>query len=84
MKYSVGYRALAERQLLRLDVSVQKRVVAAIDKLADNPRPPGYRKLQGRAGYRIRVGDYRVVYNIHDRVISIEIVEIGHRSGIYR
>lgn len=84
MKYSVGYRALAERQLFRLDVSVQKRVVAAIDKLADNPRPPGYRKLQGRAGYRIRVGDYRVVYNIHDRVISIEIVEIGHRSGIYR
>lgn len=84
MRYTVGYRVLAERQLMRLDLTVQKRVVIAIDKLADNPRPAGCRKLSGRPGYRIRVGDYRVVYDIHDQIVTVEIIEIGHRGRIYR
>ncbi len=84
MKHTVGYRDAAERQLLRLDSGVQKRIVAAIDKLAFNPRPAGCKKLVGRPGYRIRVGDYRVVYNIHDSVVTVEIVDVGHRKDIYR
>lgn len=84
MKYTVGYRDIAERQLLRLDSIVQKRIVAAIDKLASDPRPARCKKLSGRPGYRIRIGDYRVVYDIHDRTVTVEIIEIGHRSRIYR
>lgn len=84
MTYHVGYRTSARRQLSRLAAAVQEKVVAAVDKLADNPRPPGCRKLQGRPGYRIRVGDYRIVYDIHDRVVTVEIIDIGHRKDIYR
>ncbi|MCD8140497.1 MAG: type II toxin-antitoxin system RelE/ParE family toxin [Planctomycetaceae bacterium] len=84
MKYRVGYRDIANRQLRKLPASVQNRVIAAVDKLASNPRPPGCRKLQGRPGYRIRIGDYRVVYEIHDQIITVEIIGIGHRKDIYR
>lgn len=84
MTYRVVYRDVAERQLLRLDSSAQKRIVAAIDKLADAPRPSGCKKLADRPGYRIRIGDYRVVYDIHDQIVTIEIIAIGHRSRIYR
>ncbi len=84
MTYSIGYRASAERNLLRLDAAVRIRVIAAIDKLADNPRPPGCKKLRGMPGFRIRVGDYRVVYAIHDRIIAIEIIDVGHRGDVYR
>lgn len=84
MTYRIGYRASAKRQLSRLASAVQGRVVAAVDALAENPRPNGCRKLQGRPGYRIRVGDYRVIYDIHDRIITVEIIEIGHRGDIYR
>lgn len=84
MKYTIGYTAIAENQLLRMDSTVQLRIVAAVDKLADNPRPAGCKKLQGRPGYRIRVGDYRVVYEIHDTVVTVEVMRVGHRSRIYR
>jgi mRNA interferase RelE/StbE len=51
--------------------------------LADNPRPHGYKKLKGREGYRIRVGDYRVIYEIFDGVLVVEVVDLGHRKDIY-
>jgi mRNA interferase RelE/StbE len=51
--------------------------------LADNPRPQGYRKLKGRKGYRIRVGDYSIIYEIFDKVLVIEVVDLGHRKDIY-
>lgn len=84
MKYKIGYRASAERQLRKLGSAPQSRIVAAIEKLADDPRPFGCRKLQGREGYRIRIGEYRVVYDIHDRIITVEIIDIGHRKDMYR
>jgi mRNA interferase RelE/StbE len=54
-----------------------------IYSLADNPRPNGYKKLKGRNAYRIRVSDYRVIYEIFDDVLSIEVLDIGHRKDIY-
>ncbi|WP_223682274.1 type II toxin-antitoxin system RelE family toxin [Flavobacterium hibisci] len=51
--------------------------------LAENPRPQGYKKLKGRPGYRIRVGDYRVIYEIFDDVLLIDVIDLGHRKDIY-
>jgi mRNA interferase RelE/StbE len=57
----------------------------AIDSLAENPRPPGCVKLQGHVElYRVRVGDYRIVYQIQDAILVVLVVEIGHRREIYR
>jgi mRNA interferase RelE/StbE len=84
MKYSLIVSKIAKRQLKRLDAPVQRRVLAAIGELAESPRPAGYRKLQARPGYRIRIGDYRVVYDIYDTIITVEIIEVGHRKDIYR
>jgi mRNA interferase RelE/StbE len=55
----------------------------AILKLANNPRPQGYKKLKGRDGYRIRVANYRIIYDTFDNILLIEVIEIGHRKEIY-
>ena len=54
-----------------------------IDKLPENPRPHGYKKLTGRDGYRLRVDDYRIIYDFLDNNLIIEIVNIGSRGGVY-
>ena len=72
------------RKLNKLDKNIQKRLKPKILALAEKPRPPGVKKLQGYENtYRIRVGDYRIVYEIHDKVLLILIVEVGHRSDVY-
>ena len=63
---------------------VMKRILARLAELETNPRPPDVKKLKGRAAWRIRVGDYRVIYEIHDRELQILVVTIGHRREIYR
>ncbi len=55
----------------------------AISNLASNPRPDGYKKLMGRPGYRIRIGDYRVIYKIEDKILIVFVIDIGHRKNIY-
>ena len=62
-----------------------QRIRAAIDLLAENPRPPNCVALQGETGvYRVRVGDYRIVYEVFDRVLVVQVVRIGHRREVYR
>ncbi|MGA2401072.1 MAG: type II toxin-antitoxin system RelE/ParE family toxin [Syntrophobacteraceae bacterium] len=56
----------------------------AVRSLADDPRPAGVRKLTGREAWRIRVGDYRIVYEIHDDALVLLVVAIGHRRDVYR
>jgi mRNA interferase RelE/StbE len=58
-------------------------ILIAIKDLAQTPRPQGYKKLKGRSGYRIRVGDYRVIYEIEDEILIIQVVDVGHRKDIY-
>lgn len=85
MAYSIQFTPAARRQFTRLDPSVQQRIGAAIDGLAENPRPPGAKKLKGSENlWRIRAGDYRIIYQIHDRELVVVIVTIGHRSDVYR
>lgn len=82
-KYSVEINKKARKSLDKLSDFIVAPVLNAINDLADNPRPQGYRKLKGRKGYRIRVGDYRVIYEIFDHVLLIEVVDLGHRKDIY-
>ena len=83
------YRVLlergAERDLARLSSEINERVIAAIQALANNPRPPGCRKLVGsKNDWRIRVGDYRVVYEIADKIRVVRVNRVRHRREVYR
>lgn len=83
--YQLLLERAAERDLERLSAKVHDRVVAAILELAENPRPPGSRKLKGgKDDWRIRVSDYRVVYQIEDRTSVLRINRVRHRREVYR
>ena len=83
--YRVVWRRSAERELRDLPRDRIARVVALVSELAENPRPDGSRKLSGsERTYRIRSGDYRVVYTVEDDRLVIEVVRIGHRRDVYR
>jgi mRNA interferase RelE/StbE len=82
--YSVVLKTSAERELRALPKEDLRRVVGRIRGLAHNPRPPGHEKLTGQERYRIRQGDYRVVYAIDDEARIVEVVKIGHRREVYR
>jgi mRNA interferase RelE/StbE len=83
--YQIEFRSSANRELSRLDRQVLRRVVAGIDALGDQPRPAGVRKLAGvDHTYRIRIGEYRVVYTIDDDRKMVSIDRVRHRSDAYR
>jgi mRNA interferase RelE/StbE len=69
---------------MKLDKNVISAIKSAIAALANNPRPYGYKKLKGEDAYRIRVGDYRIIYEINDDRIIVTVVSIGHRKDIYK
>jgi len=84
-RYAVRLARRAVRALADLQRRDQQRIRAAIDLLAENPRPPNCVALQGEAGvYRVRVGDYRIVYEVFDRLLVVQVVRIGHRREVYR
>jgi mRNA interferase RelE/StbE len=83
--YRVEVAPHAERQLRRLPKSIQMRLTTRMKALADEPRPPGVEKLAGEENlYRIRVGDYRIIYAIEDEVLLVLVVTVGHRREVYR
>lgn len=85
MTYRVEVAAAAVRALRKLDPTARRRVQAAIELLAEQPRPTGATKLVGGDGeMRVRTGDYRIVYEIHDDVLLVLVVAVGHRRDIYR
>lgn len=81
--YRIVVTRPAQKQLLKLPKEATDQLQAAIDMLATDPRPSGVKKLKGREGYRIRVGDYRVLYSIFDAVLLVEIVKVGQRGNFY-
>lgn len=84
MKYDVRLAPAAARQLRKFDPQVRRRIHAAIDLLASNPRPPKAIQLVGGAGeWRIRTGDYRVIYEVHDAELVVLVLRVGHRRDIY-
>ena len=85
MTYQIEVVGAAKRQLKRLSKENQQRILGAIEKLADHPRPRDCKQLQGEDRlFRLRVGDYRVVYEIHDRVLLVLILTVAHRREVYR
>jgi mRNA interferase RelE/StbE len=81
--YKITITKFAQKQLDKLPDSVANRLIDAIYNLAENPRPVGHKKLKGRNGNRIRVGDYRIIYEIFDSELLISVVAIGDRKDIY-
>jgi len=81
--YRIELRPAAVRALRKLDPQVRRRVQGAIALLAQDPRPPGARALQGRPGLRVRVGDYRIIYTVEDDVLLVVVVRLGHRRDVY-
>ena len=75
----------AVRQLRKLDGTARRRIQAAIELIADEPRPSGAKKLVGGEGaWRVRTGDYRIVYEINDGVLLVLVIAVGHRREIYQ
>lgn len=84
MRYTITYRATVKKELRKVTPVIKKALVKRILLLADNPRPVGSKKLQGTKNiYRIRQGDYRVVYEIYDAIVVVEVIKVGHRKDIY-
>jgi mRNA interferase RelE/StbE len=82
--YRVEFKPAAERAFRKLPRSIQVRIRPHVDGLADDPRPPGAKKLTNAGDqWRIRVGDYRVVYTIQDDVLLVLVVKVGNRRDVY-
>ena len=91
MSYKVVVHQKAVKELQKLPFAAKRQVEKAVDKLADNPRPPGYEKLEGFKServpntqcYRIRIGDLRAIYTIEDDIITVTVVQVKKRGDIY-
>lgn len=84
-RYRIEFSPLAARQISKLPRDAQVRLGRKIDSLAADPRPSGVKKLAGAdSTYRLRVGDYRIIYEVHDKVLVVVVLAVGHRSAIYR
>lgn len=83
MTYRIEVRPAALKALRPVHPQDRARIQGAIALLALDPRPPGARALQGRPGLRVRVGDYRIIYTIHDDVLLIVVVALGHLRDVY-
>ena len=83
MAYQLTIKKKAIQALEKINDPDYSKIKSAIYSLADDPRPHGYKKLKGRDGYRIRVGNYRVIYEIVDDLLIVEVINIGNRKDIY-
>lgn len=84
MKYRLVLAAGVSKRLSALDSRTLRRIEIALDFLVENPRPPKSKKLVGRVGYRIRVGDYRILYEVKDQEIVVLVFRIAHRREAYK
>lgn len=83
--YKVELKKSAEKALFKLPKPVIKKVIDLLTELKNDPRPKGCKKLTGSSNtYRIRTGDYRVIYSIFDDALVIDVIKIGHRKEIYK
>lgn len=84
MSYEIRLAPAAARQLRKFDPPVRRRIQAALELLAEDPRPPAAKRLVGGAGeWRVRTGDYRIVYEIHDGSLLVLVLRMGHRRDVY-
>ena len=83
----IVYKLFIEKSVFKLLKNIPerdyKRIIASISTLANNPRPHGCKKLKGRPGYRIREGNYRIIYEINDKILTVTVIGAGDRKEIY-
>ena len=82
-RYEIRFLPSVRKDLRGIPRPAVRRILAAIDQLAEHPRPLARKKLSSLDLYRIRVGAYRIVYEIHDAELIIAVVKVGHRRGVY-
>lgn len=84
MKYTVLLKPSVAKQIRRFSKKEQIKIIAAAENLAADPRPHGYKKLVDKDGlYRVRVGNYRIIYEIHDRVLQVIVLRVADRREAY-
>lgn len=84
-RYSIQIKQSAQREIRAIGSRKDReRIVARIAALAEDVRPPGSTKLSGREAYRVRQGEYRIVYTVADNTLTVEVVKVGHRREVYR
>jgi len=81
--YSVEFSPAAARDYKKLPVNLIHDINRAIENISENPRPPGYKKLKNRNAYRIRINDYRIIYEIYDKILTIVVIRMRHRKEVY-
>lgn len=84
MPYRITLKKKAIKALTKINEPYYSKVKETIYNLADNPRPSGCKKLKGRDAYRIRIANYRAIYEINDEILLVEIVDVGHRKDVYK
>ena len=84
MNWRVVIVPQAQKGFRRLSSEAQARIAEHLRQLAENPRPAGIKKLRDRPGFRLRVGDHRVLYSVDDAELVVVVLDIGHRRDIYR
>lgn len=82
--YKIEVAKKVRKSFQKIPKNEAKRILEAIQKLAEDPRPPQFKKLKDEELYRIRIGNYRVIYQIFDDVLVICVVKVGHRKDAYR
>jgi mRNA interferase RelE/StbE len=83
MSYSLNFSKRALKELTKINDPFYSNIKIAITNLTENPRPKGCKKLKGRDGYRIRVGNYRIIYDIFETELIVDVIDLGHRKEIY-
>jgi len=83
MTYQVELRPAAVRALKQIDHQDRDRIRGAIALLGEDPRPPSAKALQGRSGFRVRIGDHRIIYTVDDDILVVAVITLGHRSNVY-
>lgn len=84
-RYQVEFKRSAEKAYAKLPADMKRRIASRLRTLEENPRPDGVKKLKGEEDlYRVREGDYRIIYTIEDRVLIVLVVAIGNRRDVYR
>jgi len=81
--YTLLIEKAVVKSLEKINEPYYSKIKTAILKLAKNPRPAGYKKLKGRDGFRIRVADYRIIYDIFDDILQVDVIDLGHRKDVY-
>ena len=82
--YSIVFKQSVAKDFRQIPNKDIQRILKRIDSLGDDPRPVGAEKLSGDEKYRIRQGNYRILYTIEDEIVTVTVVKVGHRRGVYR